>query len=141
MPKKAAPTTTRRNDLQALKARFVGWLTSDRPEPRYQYELAKVLGVDAATLSDWRHDPYVIDLLQKVDERRAATWAQCRARLERVVLHGSDGDAIQAIRELGKLWGKYPVEKVTVSVERVAYVQPGALRDLAVEQFPELRAN
>ena len=141
-PRKAAPTHAKNRDMTALKAAFVEWLTSAYPEPPTQTLLAERMGVDAATLSDWKRDPYVVGLLEKVDERRVATWAQATARLVRIALRGKDSDAIQAVRELGKLWGRYPSEKHDVTViDRVAYVQPGALREQALELYPELKQN
>lgn len=114
--KKAAPVHAKNRDMTAVKAAFVEWLTSTYPEPPTQVALAERLGVDAATLSDWKRDPYVLGLLEKVDERRVATWAQGTARIERIMLRGKDTDAIAAYRELGKLWGKYPTEKHDVNV-------------------------
>lgn len=141
MPKKAAPTHAKNRDMSALKAAFVQWLGDPFPNPPTQSALAMQIGVDAATLSDWKHDPYVVGLLEKRDQYRAAAWTQNEARLQRIAREGKDADAISAIRELGKLWGKYPTEKLDVSVQRVAYVEPGALREMALEQYPELRAN
>lgn len=109
--KKAAPTTAKKRDLTAAKIAFATWLRTALPEHRTQTALAQHLGVDNATLSDWKHDPLVLSELDKLDQRRQATWAQATARLERIVLYGKDPDAIAAVRELGKLWGKYPSEK------------------------------
>lgn len=51
-------------DMSATKKtyeyeRFVAWsaLPSPRRNPKTQKELAKELGIDASTLSDWRRDP------------------------------------------------------------------------------------
>lgn len=138
-PRRAAPTTAKKRDLTAAKIAFATWLRTPLPEHRTQTALAEHLGVDNATLSDWKHDPLVLAELDKLDQRRQATWAQATARLERIGLYGKDAEAIQAIKELGKLWGKYPSEKHDVTVvDRVAYVQPGALREQAVALHPEV---
>lgn len=134
------PTHAKNADLSAQKDAFVAWLVSAHKEPRTQTELAGVLGVDIATLSDWKHDDYVIAGLKRAESRREAGWAKAFANLERIATQTQDnGAAVAAIREMGKLLSKYPAEKVDHTVtERVAYVNPGALRDHAREAFPEL---
>lgn len=134
------PTHTKNGDTTHLKLAFVDWLVAAHKEPRTQTELAGVLGVDIATLSDWKHDDYVIAGLKRAETRREAGWARAFANLERIACQTQDNAAaVSAIKEMGKLLSKYPAEKVDHTVtERVAYVNPGALRDHAREAFPEL---
>lgn len=132
------PTHAKNADLSAQKDAFVAWLVSAHKEPRTQTELAGVLGVDIATLSDWKHDDYVIAGLKRAESRREAGWAKAFANLERIATQTQDNTAaVSAIREMGKLLGKYPSEKVDVSVtDRAAYVPVTALADLSTKLYP-----
>lgn len=137
---KAKPTHAKNADMTATKTAFVEWLVARHKEPKTQTELAGLLGVDIATLSDWKHDEFVLAQLKKVEARREAGWAQAWANLERIACQTQDNaSAIAAIKEMGKLMSKYPSEKIDHTiVERVAYVQPGALRELSRSLHPEL---
>ena len=132
--KKAAPTHAKNRDMTAAKVAFVEWLVAVHPEHPTQTALAEHLGVDAATLSDWKRDPLVVRLLKEWEDAREAGWARIYANLERIATQRQDmAAAVSAAREVGKLLKKYPSEKHELTVvDRVAYVQPGALREAAV---------
>lgn len=127
------PTHAKNGDMTAIKLAYAEWLVSYTKEPKTQSELAVVLGVDAATLSDWKRDAYVLELLKGFESRREADWARAWANLVRIACQTADNaSALGAIKELGKIMAKYPSEKVDLNVvDRVSYVQPGALRELS----------
>lgn len=132
---KSVPTHAKNADLTPQKTAFVAWLLDTEREPRTQGELAKRLGVDPATLSDWKRDEFVVGLLRRANEFVEPKWAEVLRTLFIIARDPEHMQAVQAARELGKLLGKYPSDKVEVTtVERVAYVQPHALRDLAADR-------
>jgi hypothetical protein len=108
-PAKAAPTHTKNADLTPQKLRFIEWLFSDERMPTKQGELAAELGVDAATLSDWkRADPLVTAALAKVEERLSLVdLAQFR-----IATDTKHPGSTQAATYLAKRFGMFRPEKV-----------------------------
>ena len=137
MTSKTAPTHAKNADLTPQKLRFVEWLFAEQRIPSRQGDLAIELGVDPATLSDWkRDDPLVAGALGKIEDRISAVdLAQFRIATD--IKHPG---STQAATYLAKRFGMFKAEKVNVEVvDRVAYVDPGALRERSIALYPELK--
>lgn len=116
MARKAAPTHAKNADLTAHKTAFVQWLVSEQKEPATQRELALVLGVDGATLSDWKRDSYVVGLLQQFEARFVAEKARAQANLLRLATQTRNPmAAIAAYDKLARTFGWYATEKHEIS--------------------------
>lgn len=117
-----------------LKTEYVAWLLDPDRSPTLQKDWARAHGLHEVTVSRWRHDDFVLALLKRSNEMLEPAWALAMANLIRIAhAQFDDMTAVQAIKELGKLLKKYPDTKVDVAhhIERIAYVTPGALRELS----------
>lgn len=132
-PRKAALNPANNAPVpDSTKTEYVAWLLDPDRSPRTQKEWAAEHGLHEVTVSRWRHDEYVIALLKRAADMLEPVWARVLATLVKIATDSDHIQAVQAARELGKLLGKYPSEKLTVeTVTRVAYVDPGALRSTA----------
>lgn len=132
-----APKTPRLKAANApipdeTKAEYVAWLLDPDRYPRTQQAWAEKHGIHEVTVSRWRHDDYVLDLLKRASEMLEPVWARVLATLIKVATDSDHMQCVQAARELGKLLKKYPNEKLDLTlVDRVAYVPPGALKELS----------
>lgn len=127
MTAKRAPTHAKNADLTPQKTAYVAWLLDTDRTPRTQVELAKQLGVDAATLSDWKRDEFVVGLLKRANEFVEPKWAEVLRTLFLIARDPDHIACVQAARELGKLLNKYPTAKIEHSgkvetIERVEIV-------------------
>jgi len=115
-------------DTQALKVAYVTWLLDPVRDPKTQGQWAALHDLNQATVSLWKSDEFVLDLLKKANTLMEPVWARAMATLAVIATDPDHINCVAAIRELGKLLRKYPNEKLDVNViEKVAYVQPGAL--------------
>lgn len=122
------------------KLAYALWLVSRVKTPKTKTEWAFEHKVNRDTLWEWERSSWISDFIDKDVAAKKAALAEAYANLEWIATQRDDKSAaVNAIRELMKLNGKYPSEKIDVSVDRVAYVQPGALREHAVASFPELK--
>jgi hypothetical protein len=111
-PAKAAPTHTKNADLTPQKLRFVEWLFSEERTPKTQSALAAELGVDAATLSDWkRSDPIVTGALAKIE----SMFSLIDLAQFRIATNIKHQGATQAATFLAKRFGMFRAEKVELS--------------------------
>lgn len=116
------------------KADYVAWLLDPERSPRTQGAWAEQHGIHEVTVSRWRHDDYVLDLLKRASEMLEPLWARIMATLIKIATDPDHMQCVQAAREVGKLLKKYPSEKLDLTlVDRVAYVPQGALRDLSTK--------
>lgn len=115
MTAKRAPAHAKNADLTPQKTTYVAWLLDTDRTPRTQAELAKQLGVDAATLSDWKRDEFVVGLLKRANEFVEPKWAEVLRTLFVIARDPDHINCVQAARELGKLLNKYPSAKIDVS--------------------------
>lgn len=106
-----------------------------------QKDWAKDHGLHEVTVSEWKSDEFVVGLLRKANTMMEPVWAAALGTLARIATDENHPQVVQAIRELGKLLDKYPSEKVNVSVDRVAYVEPDVLVKHARNLYPELTKN
>jgi hypothetical protein len=137
---KASPDKT--TPTRALQIDYVSWLLDPEKSPRTQQAWAEAHGITAVTVSRWKRDEYVLELLKHANDLIEPMWARALATLIKVATDPDHMSCVSAIRELGKLLGKYPSEKVDLNVvDRVAYVMPSALRDLSGPEAPTPRAN
>lgn len=133
-PITAKPKLHPRRDLTAEKTRFVAWLLGDKGGVSTQVELAKVLGVDNATLSDWKHDDFVLGLLRRANEMLEPMWAEALANLVRIATQKSDDYiAVRAISELAKILGKTAATRV----EHSGQVDSTQRVEVVPAQWPE----
>lgn len=127
----------------ATKVEFLEWYISRDPRKGTQAGWAKDHDLAAETISRWLHDDDEFDTLLKAVERgQEKRKAQV---VETMFLRACDPEdpmGIQAATFLAKVFGWLKSEKLDVTVvDRVAYVEPGALRELSRSLHPELRSN
>lgn len=116
----------------SVKTAFVMWLV-DPNRQGTQGQWAAEHGLAQETVSRWKgEDPFVLGLMAQGEKLLAPFWTEAFANLVRIAVQRTDDySAINAIREMGKILGKYPKEKVELSlVDRVAYVEPDALQKM-----------
>lgn len=126
-------------DTQALKIAYVAWLLDIDPRKGSQQDWAKAHELHPSTVSEWKSDDFVLELLEKAENALRKQWTQVLRSLFLVAQDPEHPQMVAAAGLLAKVWGKIQPDKLQVSVDRVAYVQPGALRDLS-EQL-EARPN
>lgn len=123
----------------AVKVEFMEWFISRDPRKGTQARWAKEHDLTPETISRWLHDDTEFDsLLAAVERGQEKRKAQV---LETMFLRACDPEdpaGIQAAQFLAKVLGWNKPEKVAVTVDRVAYVEPGALRELSRALHPEL---
>lgn len=105
----------RPGDSQALKVAYVGYLLDPDQHKGTQRDWAARHGVDEATLSRWKQDDFVLDLLKRATSLMEPVWAQALAALASIAVDRTHDHCVAAVRELGKLMKKYPSEKLEVS--------------------------
>lgn len=118
------------------KADLVEWLIGGKGS---QAAWAKKQNRAPETVSRLLDDPEFQSLWAAAErgqmQRRAVV-------VEKALEVANDPDHInwgRAIDFLAKVGGWYKGDKVTVTVDRVAYVEPGALRERALDLYPELK--
>lgn len=127
-------THIKNTDTQALKTEYVSWLLDPEKNPQTQHAWATAHGLTPETVSRWKRDPFVLELLRRANELLEPLWARALSTLVKVATDPEHMSCVAAIRELGKLLQKYPSEKHDITVvDRVAYVQPGALREMSAQ--------
>lgn len=125
---KARATSVKNEDYSALKVDYVSWLLDPEKSPKTQQAWAIAHNLTPETVSRWKRDEFVLDLLKRANELLEPVWARVLATLVKIATDPDHINCVSAIKELGKLMKKYPNEKLEVNVvDRVAYVQPGAL--------------
>lgn len=133
--------SSKNTDNRALKTDYVSWLLDPQKHPKTQVQWAKEHDVAAETVSRWKNDPFVLELLKRANELLEPMWARALSSLVAIASDPDHINCVAAIKELGKLMGKYPSEKHSVTFEKVAYVQPGALAALSAEIEAQERMN
>ena len=128
-------------DTTALKIAYVSWLIDPTPSKGSQAAWAKAHDLNPVTVSTWKDDEFVASLIEKAEPMMRRDWVRVTAALLVAATDPDHPQFVAAASLLAKAWGKIQPDKLQVSVDRVAYVQPGALRTLALDEFPELRPN
>lgn len=115
-PRKAAPTSAKKQapkrDLIAAKLAFVAWRLDPMHQPSTQAAFAKEIGVDAATLSDWKRDPLVIEHMRKAEAEMADDWAVVLRAQYAIATSPLHPGSTQAATFLAKTFGKFKPDKV-----------------------------
>lgn len=117
------------------KADLVEWIITGKGA---KAEWARKHGHAPATVSRLLDDPEFKQLWTAAERGQEQRRAYVVEQAYKIL---SDTDHMhwpRAADFLAKVFGWYKPEKVNVSVDRVAYVDPGTLHDLAVQSFPEL---
>ena len=131
-------------DATPIQMEYALWLVTPIKEPRTKTAWAAEHNIRRDLLWRWERSAWLRALIEQDRDRKEATWAALEAELERIATAGeSDMARVAAIKEIGKLWKKYPSEKLEITaVQRVSYVDPGALRSLgatlAIAAGPDL---
>lgn len=128
-------------DHTALKTEYVSWLLDPHKDPKTQKQWAEAHNLAPETLSRWKQDEFVLGLLKRATELLEPMWARALSSLVAIASDPDHISCVAAIKELGKLMNKYPSEKHTVSFDKVAYVQPGALAALSAAIETQERPN
>jgi hypothetical protein len=133
---KAQPS--RMPPLDGKKLAYLAWFRSADKDPKSRRQWALANDVERHTLTDWEQSDWFAAVTGKDTPEEKARWEFLKVELEWLATQRTDlGAKVSAIREFGKLMGKYPSEKVDLTVvDRVAYTVPGSLRAMA-----EARAN
>lgn len=86
-----------------------------------------------------------VEVRQFIEAAERGQGQRFAAVVEKAYMVAMDPDHIHwaaAANFLAKVHGKYKAEKHSVEiVDRVAYVEPGVLRERSLAQYPELRPN
>jgi hypothetical protein len=127
--------------IDGLKLAYLAWFRSADKDPKSRKAWAEANGVSRMTLWEWEQADWFAEVVGKDTAEEKARWEFLKIELEWLATQRVDlGAKATAIREYGKLMGKYPSEKVDHTVvTRVAYTEPGALREKALDAYPELR--
>jgi hypothetical protein len=124
----------------SLKVEFLEWYMSRDPRKGTQAKWAKEHDLVPETVSRWIHDDSEFDqLLAAVERGQEKRKAQVIEVMYQRACDPEDPMGIQAASFLAKVMGWNKPEKVDVKVDRVAYVEPGTLRELSRELYPELK--
>jgi hypothetical protein len=116
--------------MSALRVAFAEWLLDPYRNPPTQKEWAEQHDLDAATLSDWKRREDVRALLAEWRERYRPAFVDVVYALFRRARAGD----VQAARLLGDWLGENARARVDHEVvDRIAYVDPDALRQLSLE--------
>lgn len=133
--KRGRPPRFTAEQLTRLKVAFAVWLTDTDPNKGSQNEWAMRHGISPTSVSIWKNsDPLVLKKLKEAVVSHDASWGGVLANLLSIAQDREHPKTVEAAKEVGKLLKKYPSEKIDMNVvERIAYVEPGALRKLSLE--------
>ena len=119
----------------AEKVAFIEWWFTVGRDPRTMTEWAAEHKVAIQTLSEWKRSPEFVGKQEAYRTLFRADFVDAT----RVMLGRAKQGDVAAYVAVAKVLGENAPDKVDVNVvDRVAYVEPTALRDLAIAKFPEL---
>jgi hypothetical protein len=128
---------TAKKTVDGTKLAYALWLVSRTKSPRTKTEFAEEHGVNRDTLYEWERSEWMAAFVDKDAESKKVMWAESWAELEWIAMQRSDiPSKVAAIREIGKLLGKYPNEKVDVRLNKM-----GLMEWLGTAEQPELKAR
>ena len=119
---------------EALKLDYAVWLIDPNPRKGTQQEWAKAHDVTRQTLWEWQSDSLVVEISQKAEALVERGWVHVLETQFRIATDLDHINCVQAATFLAKAFGRFKPDKVDITVDRVAYVEPGVLRDLAAAQ-------
>lgn len=98
--------------LDGKKLAYMAWFRSADKEPKSRRQWALAHDVDRDTLAAWEQSDWFAEVAGKDSAGEAARWTFLKTELEWAASQRTDLSAkVSAIREYGKLMGKYPSEK------------------------------
>lgn len=127
--------TVKTRNPDGRQTAYITWYLSEYRNPRTKSEWAAAHDLNKDTITEWERSDWFVSAIDAHGEQAKAVWSEALASLRVVVNDPRHHQFVAAFDKLAKLLGKYPSDKVEVTtVERVAYVQPHALRDLAADR-------
>ena len=105
-----------------LKYEFAAFLLDPDPTKGTIADWGRAHGVTPQTLSDWKHDKEVVQVLQRWREMYEPVWAQSVAALASAATDRDHPQFVQSVRTLAELMAKFPDKKIGIDI-RVSVAQ------------------